>query len=86
LVCAPEKRTPTLFTLETSDYVEAVQKAAAIISRPKLNPTQGLKADIDTFVQYQLAHHNWTKASAQSKQTVLIVRTDPWTGPLYLRD
>ena len=52
-------------------YVEAVREAAEILARPELNPTQGLKADIEQFVRYQLAHHNWTRASAESKKAVL---------------
>lgn len=58
-------------SLKTSDYVLAVQRAAKIIKRPDLNPTQGLGADIDAFLAYQLAHHNFTAATADSKGAVL---------------
>jgi len=58
-------------SLRTSDYVEAAQKAVMILKRPSLNPTQGLGADIDAFLAYQLAHRNFTAASADSKGAVL---------------
>ena len=58
-------------SLKTNDYVLAVKRAAQIIKRPNLNPTEGLAADIDTFLAYQLAHHNFSAASADSKGAIL---------------
>lgn len=58
-------------SLQTADYVEAVQKASFILKRPNLSQTEGLAADIDAFLAYQLAHKNFTAASADSKGAVL---------------
>ncbi|MCZ7636928.1 MAG: hypothetical protein M5U12_13295 [Verrucomicrobia bacterium] len=66
-------------SLKTPDYVLAVQRAAQIIKRPSLNPTEGLAADIDAFLTYQLAHHNFTAATADSKGAILRKFGD-WIG------
>jgi len=58
-------------SLETEDYVEAVKKAALILQKPDLNPTQGLKADLALFTKYQLEHHLWTESTEDSKGAVL---------------
>lgn len=58
-------------SLETEDYVEAIKKAALILQKPDLNPTQGLKADLALFTKYQLEHHLWTEATEDSKGAVL---------------
>jgi hypothetical protein len=41
-------------SLETEDYVEAVKKAALILQTSELNPTQGLKADLQAFTSVVL--------------------------------
>lgn len=58
-------------SLETSDYVEAVKKASLILTRPELNPTAGLKSDINEFCIYQVRTKRWTLASEDSKGPVL---------------
>ena len=54
-------------SLETEDYAEAVKKAALILQKPNLNPTQGLKADLALFTKY----HLWTEFTDDSKGAVL---------------
>ncbi len=58
-------------SLQTDDYVQAVQKASVILRTPSLNPTQGLRADIDAFLKHQRDLHLFTAATADSKGAIL---------------
>ena len=58
-------------SLKTDDYVHAVQKASVMLRTPTLNPTQGLRPDIDAFLNYQKEHRLFTAATADSKGAVL---------------
>jgi site-specific recombinase XerD len=59
--------------LETSDYVEAVERAAAIQDAPELQPASGWQCLIDGYVKSRLSRNLWSKNSADSKRTILDV-------------
>ncbi|MBK9168063.1 MAG: site-specific integrase [Bryobacterales bacterium] len=58
-------------SLKTDDYVQAVQKASVFLRTPSLNPTQGLRPDIEAFLNHQREHHLFTAATADSKGAIL---------------
>jgi hypothetical protein len=60
-------------SLETTDYVEAVRRARAILDHPLLNATDGFKAELDKFADAQRDSGAWTKNSRNSKYPRLFV-------------
>ena len=60
-------------SLETTDYVEAVRRAQAILDNPLLNATDGFKAELDKFADAQMDSGTWTKNSRDSKYPVLLM-------------
>ncbi|MEO8351349.1 MAG: tyrosine-type recombinase/integrase [Chthoniobacteraceae bacterium] len=58
-------------SLETTDYVEAVQRAREILDRPELQPAQSLKAEIKRFLKHKYETNRFSKMSAEAKESVL---------------
>jgi site-specific recombinase XerD len=58
-------------SLETKNYVEAVQRAREILDRPELQPAQSMTAEIDRFMKHKFETNRFSQTSVDSKVTVL---------------
>ena len=60
-------------SLDTTDYVVAVQRSQAILDNPLLNATDGFKAELDKFADNQVKFGIWTENSRKTKYSVLFM-------------
>src|ERR1035438_900751 len=58
-------------SLETSDEIEAIEKARKVIADPQLNTSNGYLAEVAKYTQYKLDKGTWTVNSKSSKELVL---------------
>ncbi|MFZ3375037.1 MAG: tyrosine-type recombinase/integrase [Chthoniobacterales bacterium] len=58
-------------SLETSDYITAVQRAREILDSPELQPAQSLTAEVDRFLKHKYETNRYSKMSAESKRSCL---------------
>jgi len=61
----------TRISLETSDFAEAVKRAAELRAHPTLQPSEGIEADVTRFIAYKRERGDYTRDSAESKGYVL---------------
>jgi hypothetical protein len=54
--------------LETADYAQAIERAAAIQDAPELNEAGGWETEINAFIVSKLSRNIWSKNSADSKR------------------
>lgn len=58
-------------SLETEDYVEAVQRAREIKDTPELQPAQSFTAEVERFLKHKYETNRYSKMSAESKRSCL---------------
>jgi site-specific recombinase XerD len=58
-------------SLETDDYVAAVQRAQEIRDSPELQPAQSVTSEVERFLQYKFETNRYSKMSADSKRSCL---------------
>jgi len=63
-------------SLETEDYVLAVQRAREIMDSPELQPAQSFIAEVERFLKHKFATNRYSKMSAESKRSCLIMFAD----------
>lgn len=63
-------------SLETTDYVEAVQRAREIAERPELQPSQAMMAEVERFLKHKYDTNRYSKMSADSKLSILRMFAD----------
>ena len=61
----------SFISLETNDYIAAVQRAREILDSPELQPAQSLTAEIDRFLKHKFETNRYSKMSAESKRSCL---------------
>ena len=66
----------SIVSLETQDYVEAVQRAREILERPELQPAQALTAEVERFFKRKYETNRFSKMSAESKGSILKMFAD----------
>ena len=60
-------------SLETDDYIAALQRAREIMDSPELQPARSLTAEIDRFLKHKFETNRYSKMSADSKRLCLIM-------------
>jgi integrase len=60
-------------SLETEDYVAAVQRAREIMDSPELQPAQSFIAEVERFLKHKFETNRYSKMSAESKRSCLIM-------------
>lgn len=63
-------------SLETNDYITAVQRAREIMDSPELQPAQSLTAEVDRFLKHKYETNRYSKMSAESKRSCLTMFAD----------
>jgi hypothetical protein len=63
-------------SLETEDYVAAVQRAREIMDSPELQPAQSFTAEVERFLKHKFKTNRYSKMSAESKRSCLIMFAD----------
>ena len=58
-------------SLETDDYVTAVQRAQEIRDSPELQPAQSFTAEVERFLKHKFETNRYSKMSADSKRSCL---------------
>lgn len=58
-------------SLETNDYVTAVQRARQIMDCPELQPAQSFTAEVERFLKHKYDTNRYSKMSAESKRSCL---------------
>lgn len=66
----------SFISLETTDYIAAVQRAREILDSPDLQPAQSLTAEIDRFLKHKYETNRYSKMSAESKRSCLAMFAD----------
>lgn len=61
----------SMVSLETDDYVEAVQRAREIMDAPELQPAQSFRAEVERFLKHKFETNRYSKMSADSKRSCL---------------
>jgi site-specific recombinase XerC len=61
----------SFISLETEDYVVALQRAREIRESPELQPAQSFTAEIEQFLKYKCETNRYSKMSADSKRSCL---------------
>ena len=62
-------------SLETEDYVAAVQRAREIMDSPELQPAQSFTAEVERFLKHKFETNRYSKMSAESKRSCLAAAT-----------
>jgi site-specific recombinase XerD len=65
-----------MVSLETRDYVEAVQRAREIMDAPELQPAQSSRAEVERFLKHKYETNRYSKMSADSKRSCLNLFAD----------
>ena len=63
-------------SLETDDYVVALQRAREIRDSPELQPARSFTAELGRFLQYKYETNRYSKMSADSKRSILNMFAD----------
>lgn len=63
-------------SLDTRDYIAAVQRAREILDSPELQPAQSLTAEMDRFLRHKYETNRYSKMSADSKRCCLTMFAD----------
>ncbi|PYK64646.1 MAG: hypothetical protein DME50_12295, partial [Verrucomicrobia bacterium] len=63
-------------SLETDDYVAAVQRAREIRDAPELQPAQSFRAEVERFLKHKYETNRYSKMSAESKRSCLNLFAD----------
>jgi hypothetical protein len=63
-------------SLETNDYVAAVQRAREILDSPELQPAQSFRAEVERFLKHNYETNRYSKMSAESKRSCLNLFAD----------
>ena len=66
----------SMVSLETRDYVEAVQRAREIMDAPELQPAQLFRAEVERFLKHKYETNRYSKMSADSKRSCLDLFAD----------
>src|SRR6266516_5897596 len=66
----------SFISLETNDYVAAVQRAQEIMDSPELQPAQSFIKEAERFLKYKYETNRYSKMSAQSKRSCLSMFAD----------
>jgi site-specific recombinase XerD len=66
----------SFISLETGDYVAALQRAREIVESPELQPAQSFTAEVDRFLKHKYETNRYSKMSAESKRSCLIMFAD----------
>jgi site-specific recombinase XerD len=66
----------SFISLETGDYVAALQRAREISESPDLQPAQSFTAEIDRFLKHKYETNRYSKMSAESKRSCLKMFAD----------
>jgi len=66
----------SFISLETSDYIAAVQRAREIVESPELQPAQSFIAEAERFLKHKYETNRYSKMSAQSKRSCLSMFAD----------
>jgi site-specific recombinase XerD len=66
----------SMVSLETRDYVEAVQRAREIMDAPELQPAQSFRAEVERFLKHKYETNRYSKMSAESKSSCLNLFAD----------
>ena len=66
----------SMVSLETRDYVEAVQRAREIMDAPELQPAQSFRAEVARFLKHKYETNRYSKMSAESKRSCLNLFAD----------
>lgn len=61
----------SFISLETDDYVAAIQRAREIAEAPDLQPAQSFSAEVDRFLKHKFETNRYSKMSAESKRSCL---------------
>jgi site-specific recombinase XerD len=66
----------SFISLETDDYVAAVQRAREIRDAPELQPAQSFRAEVERFLKHKYETNRYSKMSADSKRSCLNLFAD----------
>jgi site-specific recombinase XerD len=66
----------SFISLETRDYVEAIQRAREIMDAPELQPAQSFRAEVERFLKHKYETNRYSKMSADSKGSCLNLFAD----------
>lgn len=66
----------SFISLETDDYVAAVQRAREIRDAPELQPAQSFRAEAERFLKHKYETNRYSKMSADSKRSCLNLFAD----------
>ena len=83
LVCRSAKRSTDLITLETADPAQAVRRAESMRDHIDIESGAPIKAEIDRFIAYKLRQQEYTRSSALTKRSKLLLLPTPcrWASP-----
>jgi integrase len=59
-------------SLETSDYAEAITRAAEMRAHPTLNAASAFEGEVDAFLAYKLRKNEFTASSAHGRRFILL--------------
>jgi hypothetical protein len=65
-----------MVSLETRDYVEAVQRAREIMDAPELQPAQSSCVEVERFLKHKYETNRSSKMGADSKRSCLNLFAD----------
>ncbi|MGH8094125.1 MAG: tyrosine-type recombinase/integrase [Chthoniobacterales bacterium] len=66
----------SFISLETDDYVAAIQRAREIAQSPDLQPAQSFSAEVEGFLKHKFETNRYSKMSAESKRSCLTMFAD----------
>jgi site-specific recombinase XerD len=66
----------SFISLETEDYVTALQRAREIKESPELQPAQSFTAELERFLKHKYETNRYSKTSAESKKSCLKMFAD----------
>jgi site-specific recombinase XerD len=66
----------SFISLETDDYIAAIQRAREIRNAPELQPAQSFTAEAERFLKHKYETNRYSKMSAESKRSCLNLFAD----------